>query len=133
MTIKYRCKGPCDLGKNKEISELDANAMYFRCTHCGAELVHAINENMLGPADLEKCTNAIKKLQKKFEVFNEYVIPANFFGPGRDFAYVGPGTTQQFEDIQNVNFNFYKGKDFLGSIKKQKVPVSFRSNLTNFD
>ena len=59
-----------------------------------------------------------------FDVFNEYVIPANFFGPGKDYAYVGPGTTQQFEDIQNVEFEFYKGNEFLGQIKKQRIPVS---------
>ena len=84
-----------------------------------------VDDTQLNPEDSKKCSAAIKKLINSFRDFNEYVIPANFFGPGKDFAYVGPGTTQQNEDIQNVEFDFYKGKEFLAvDIKKQKKPVS---------
>ena len=84
-----------------------------------------VDNKQLNPEDSKKCTQAINKLRDNFEDFDEYVIPANFFGPGKDYAYVGPGTTQQYEDIQNVEFDFYKGKEFLAlDIKKQKKPVS---------
>ena len=36
--------------------------------------------------------------------FDNYVVPANFFGEGNLSAYVSPTTTQHFEDQQNVNF-----------------------------
>ena len=103
----------------------------FKCKHCPGDLIVPPDEgNMFTTADQKKCAKAITKLRYRFGVFDDYVIPPNFFGPGSVYAYVGPGTALQFEDIQNVHFNFYKGKEFLCPIKKQKVPVSayFKDN-----
>ena len=45
--IKYQCKGPCDLGKTKTISQIDAVGANFKCAHCPAELHIAPNDNKL--------------------------------------------------------------------------------------
>lgn len=49
-------------------------------------------------------------------------MPANFFGPGHLSAYVGIITTQQVEDSANVNFVVEPCNEFLGLIRKQRLP-----------
>ena len=91
----YKCSALCNNGKNKEYSEVAANSEQFKCPHCVHGYLEKFTEkNKLNADEMQKCTKAINKLKERFEEFNQYIIPANFFGPGKDYAYVGPGTAQ---------------------------------------
>jgi hypothetical protein len=49
--------------------------------------------NALSDEEEDKCRKAIEEMKKKLTKFDNYIVPANFFGPGHLSAYVGLITT----------------------------------------
>ena len=48
-----------------------------------------VNVNKLNDEEEVKCRKAIEDLKRKLTKFDNYIVPANFFGPGHLSAYVG--------------------------------------------
>ena len=63
----------------------------------------------------------MESIMKQLRLFDNYVVPANFFGPGAMSAYVSPTTTQHFEDLSNVHYDIRIGREFLGFVQKTKM------------
>ena len=61
--------------------------MRMQCGNCRSEL-HVVEErNKLSEEDQKRCIDAIAGIQKSIRQFDTYVVPTNFFGPGRVSAY----------------------------------------------
>ena len=63
----------------------------------------------------------MESIKNDLRLFDNYVVPANFFGPGNLSAYVSPTTTQHFEDLSNVHYDLRIGNEFLGFVSKMKM------------
>jgi len=66
--------------------------MQMKCDNCKNEL-SVVEENILKEEDQKKCREAIQKRMQALRKFDNYVVPANFFGEGNLSAYVSPTTT----------------------------------------
>ena len=67
----------------------------------------------------------IAKLQSTLQMFDAYVIPANFFGPGKLQAYTGLGNQFDLEDASNVNFVIEPSwREYLGPVRKEKCELT---------
>ena len=93
------------------------------CDRCGSALEVAEDKNKLSEVDQKKCRDAIQWFQDQIKIFNNYVVPEKFFGPGSLSAYVSPSMTQHKDDLSNVNFDLDKiGSEFHGFVRKRKAP-----------
>lgn len=122
----YACD-QCEYGrmKDKIYSTVDANSLAFRCPQCKSDLKIFEQESALGDEDQARCRQAISALLRRVQKFDDYVIPANFFGPGKLQAYVGLSSQFDFEDAQNVNFVMDAAcREYLGLVPKQKCEVT---------
>jgi hypothetical protein len=90
---KWMCKS-CEFGEERIYDEVNASSLRFKCDHCGRNLVEVVETNKLNEEEEDKCRRAIEDLKKKLTKFDNYIVPANFFGPGHLSAYVGLITTQ---------------------------------------
>lgn len=81
--LKYKCD-KCEYGRvKKDISELEANSQKFQCKYCSSTLILSEDYNKLNEEEQKVCKNQIIKLQENLKNFDAYIIPANFFGPGK--------------------------------------------------
>ena len=115
------CKS-CEFGEERIYDEVTASSLRFKCDHCARSLVEVVESNKLNEEEEEKCRKLIEDLKAKLTKFDNYIVPANFFGPGHLSAYVGLITTQQVEDTANVNFVVEPCTEFLGLVRKQRLP-----------
>lgn len=111
------CKS-CEFGEERIYDEVTASSLRFKCDHCGRSLVEVVESNKLNEEEEDKCRKLIEDLKGKLTKFDNYIVPANFFGPGHLSAYVGLITTQQVEDTANVNFVVEPCNEFLGLVRK---------------
>ena len=119
---KWKCKS-CEFGEQKTYDEVTASSLRFKCDHCGKALQEVMEANKITEEEEAKCRRAIESLKRKLTNFDNYIVPANFFGPGHLSAYVGLlTTTGQVEDTANVNFIIEPCTEFLGIVKKQRLP-----------
>jgi len=72
--------------------------MQMKCKNCGAELDEVEEKNKLSEEDQTRCGAAIDKIFQQIKQFDDYVLPAYFFGPGNLSAYVSPSGNQAIED-----------------------------------
>lgn len=56
-------------------------------------------------------------------MFDEYVVPVKFFGPGQHSAYVGHTQQYQLEDPSNVEWVIEPYQSYMGFIKKEPKPA----------
>jgi predicted RNA-binding Zn-ribbon protein involved in translation (DUF1610 family) len=91
----YQCD-QCEYGRMKEkiYSEVDANGLKFKCPQCKSDLIECSKETQLTDAEQKICRQQIDLMWEELKVFDEYVVPVKFFGPGQHSAYVGH--TQQY-------------------------------------
>ena len=76
-------KNGSQLCKEFVLTEEDANAQRFKCQHCTPGHLEQIEDKKsLGQEDIAKCSALIKGMRERMKIFDNYVIPANFFGPG---------------------------------------------------
>jgi hypothetical protein len=120
----YMCYN-CDFGKERRYKDVDANSIGYKCEHCKGDLKEIEDANKLADEDEDRCRTLIEELRRRLEHFDNYIVPANFFGPGHLSAYVGSLTTQHVEDTANVNLIVEPSSEFLGLVRKQKLPRKF--------
>ena len=93
------------------------------CDRCEHALEVVEDKNKLSEIDQKKCRDAIQWFLDQIRIFNNYVVPEKFFGPGSLSAYVSPSMTQHKDDLSNVNFDLDKiGSEFHGFVRKRKAP-----------
>jgi len=98
----------------------------MKCNNCKNDLVVVEQENKLNEEDIKKCRALINSAIGQLKQFDDYVVPASFFGPGNLSAYVSPTATQQYEDLSNVNFDIGAiGNEFHGFIRKRTMEKRF--------
>lgn len=83
QTTKYQCP-LC----REPIEELVAIERRMMCSTCNQHLEPVREENKLSEEDQAKCKAAIEGMIKELRKFDDFVVPANFFGEGAMNAYV---------------------------------------------
>ena len=81
---KYKCDS-CSYGLEKVYEEVEANAMQMKC-RCGSDL-KVIDENELLEDEQRKVREALQNRMLALRKFDNYVVPANFFGVGHLSAF----------------------------------------------
>mmetsp|Transcript_11474 Transcript_11474/g.15479 ORF Transcript_11474/g.15479 Transcript_11474/m.15479 type:complete len:151 (-) Transcript_11474:232-684(-) len=99
---KYQCSS---CGDETQYNLVVANSMQMKCNNCRQDLEEVKENNKLSEEDQKKCSAAIDNIIKQLKLFDDFVVPASFFGPGAMNAYVSMSSNQHMEDQNNVHFD----------------------------
>lgn len=103
---------------DKVYTEVEANGFAFECPLCKSKLEEVHSKAVLTEDEQRSCRVQIERLQDELQQFDTYVVPAKFFGPGHQSAYVGFTAEYALEDPSNVDW-IISSDSYLGSLRKQ--------------